>query len=102
MSTVVVNGFFQGLVYGLLAVGLVVIYRGARVINFAYGETGMIGAFVFADLWLTHGWPLLLALVVSLLLSTVVGGITEVVVARPLRREPPIVAMVGTFGVASL
>ena len=41
MTTVVVNGFFVGLVYGLLAAGLVVVYRGSRIINFAYGETGM-------------------------------------------------------------
>ena len=51
MTTVIVNGLFVGLVYGLLAVGLVVVYRGSRIINFAYGETGMLGAFVFSELW---------------------------------------------------
>ena len=63
MSTVVINGFFVGLVYGLLAVGLVVVYRGSRIINFAYGETGMIGAFVFSELWATHHLPLVFAIV---------------------------------------
>ena len=49
MLTVVVNGVFTGLVYGLLGVGLVVVYRGSRIINFAYGETGMLAAFVYLD-----------------------------------------------------
>ena len=37
MSTVLVSGLFIGLIYGVVAVGLVVIYRGSRVISFAYG-----------------------------------------------------------------
>ena len=102
MSTVVVNGFFVGLVYGLLAAGLVVIYRGSRIINFAYGETGMLGAFVFAELWADNGTPLLLALAVGVSLSALLGAATEVVLVRPLRGQPPLNAMVGTLAVAAL
>ena len=69
MSTVIVNGFFVGLVYGLLAVGLVVVYRGSRIINFAYGETGMIGAFVFSELWVDAHIGLLPALIAGVALS---------------------------------
>src|SRR2546430_1097903 len=50
MPTVVLNGAFVGLIYGLLAVGLVVTYRTARIINFAYGETGMLAAFAYFDM----------------------------------------------------
>ena len=50
MSTVVLNGLFVGLVYGLLAVGLVVVYRTSRIVNFAYGETGMLATFAYFDL----------------------------------------------------
>jgi branched-subunit amino acid ABC-type transport system permease component len=102
MTTVVVNGVFTGLVYGLLAVGLVVVYRGTRVINFAYGETGMIGAFVFSELWVGGGVALLVALVAGVLASAIVGALTEVVLVRPLRGQPPLTAMVGTLAVASL
>src|SRR4051794_34853351 len=102
MSTVILNGAFIGLIYALLGMGLVVIYRGARIINFAYAETGMLAAFVFSSLWLTHHWPLALALGLGLAVSTVLGAATEVLVVRPLRREPPVVAMVATVGVASL
>ena len=102
MTTVVVNGIFTGLVYGLLAVGLVVVYRGTRVINFAYGETGMIGAFVFSELWVGSGVALVLALVAGVLASATVGALTELVLVRPLRGQPPLTAMVGTLAVASL
>jgi branched-chain amino acid transport system permease protein len=100
--TVVVNGVFTGLVYGLLAVGLVVVYRGSRIINFAYGETGMLGAFVFSELWVTHHVPLVVALVLGVGLSAAVGAATEVVLVRPLRGQPPLNAMVGTLAVAAL
>ena len=110
MSAVVTNGFFVGLIYGLFGVGLVVVYRGSRVVNFAYGETGMLGAFIFADLRFgsasagaaarDHG--LWLALPLGVALSAVLGALTEFAVVRPLRNAPRIRPLVGTFAVASL
>ena len=102
MTTVIVNGAFTGLVYGLLAVGLVVVYRGTRIVNFAYGETGMIGAFVFSELWVDGGLVLGVALLAGVAASAGVGALTEVVLVRPLRGQPPLTAMVGTLAVASL
>jgi branched-chain amino acid transport system permease protein len=110
MTTVLVNGFFLGVVYGLLAVGLVVIYRGSRVINFAYGETGMIAAFVYAEMRFGSSAAGLgnsdAGLWLTLPLAVVVGGalgtVTEVLVVRPLRQAPPIRTLVGTFAVSAL
>jgi branched-subunit amino acid ABC-type transport system permease component len=102
MTTVIVNGVFVGLVYGLLAVGLVVVYRGSRIINFAYGETGMLGAFVFSELWIDGGLALPLALLIGVATSAAVGAATEVALIRPLRGEPSLTAMVGTLAVAAL
>jgi len=111
MSTVVVNGLFVGIVYGLLGVGLVVVYRGSRVINFAYGETGMIGAFVFAELRggllanrqlgsADHG--LLVPLLAAVAVGAAVGAGTELAVVRPLRNASRLQVMVGTLAVDSL
>jgi branched-subunit amino acid ABC-type transport system permease component len=109
MSAVVLNGFFVGLIYGLLGVGIVVVYRGSRVVNFAYGETGMLGAFVFADLRfgsgasaLAHDHGLWLALPVGVAVSAALGALTEVLVVRPLRDAPRIRPLVGTFAVGAL
>lgn len=102
MTTVVVNGFFTGLVYALLAVGLVVTYRCSRVVNFAYGEIGMVGAFVFAELWVDGTAPLVLALAVGVGASVLLGGATEALVIRRLREEPRLTSMVATLGIASL
>lgn len=102
MTTVIVNGFFVGLVYALLGVGLVIVYRGSRVINFAHGETGMLAAFVFSDVWIDGPLPLGVGLAAAVALAAGLGAATEVLVARPLRNEPRSVAMVGTFAVGAL
>ncbi|HUF85087.1 MAG TPA: hypothetical protein VMQ81_10905, partial [Acidimicrobiia bacterium] len=61
MDTVLVNGFFVGLVYGLVAVGLVVTYRCSRVLNFGYAGIGIVAAFLFSELYADNGVRLLLA-----------------------------------------
>jgi branched-subunit amino acid ABC-type transport system permease component len=111
MSSVIVSGFFVGLVYGLLGVGFAIVYRGSRVVNFAYGETGMVAAMIFADLRFGRGGVvgggtvdhgLIVALLVAIAAAVVIGGATELVIARPLRNSPRIQVLVGTLAVGSL
>jgi branched-chain amino acid transport system permease protein len=109
MPTVVLNGAIVGLVYGLLAVGLVVIYRTSRIINFAYGETGMLAAFVYFDLRLgrntttfTRDHGILLALPAALVLGALVGVVMEWAIARPLRSNPTLNGMVATIAASLL
>jgi branched-chain amino acid transport system permease protein len=112
VSSVVVSGFFVGLVYGLLTIGLVIVYRGARVINFAHGETGMVAAMVFADLRFGSGASpfqtsvtdrgVILPLLISVAIAAALGAATELLVARPLRAAPRVQVLVGTLAVGSL
>lgn len=109
MSTVVLNGLFVGLVYGLLAVGLVVIYRTSRIINFAYGETGMLATFVYFDIRLgtntstfTKDHGIVVALLAALALGAVIGVVMEVAIARPIRDNPTLNGMVGTIAASLL
>jgi branched-subunit amino acid ABC-type transport system permease component len=102
VDAVVLNGVFVGVIYGLVAVGLVVTYRCSRVINFAYGEIGMLAAFVFLELWTEEGVALGLALAAAIGLSAALGGATEVLVIRPLRDQPRLAAMVGTLAVGAV
>jgi branched-subunit amino acid ABC-type transport system permease component len=106
VTAIVLNGLFVGLVYGLLALGLVVVYRGSRVINFAHGEIGMISAFVYTELRAgRHGLAdhgIVVPLLVAVALGAGLAALIELVVARPLRDAPPVRAMVATFGIGSL
>lgn len=106
MTPIVLNGLFVGLIYGLLAAGLVIVYRGSRIVNFAHGEIGMIGAFVYTELRTgSHGLDdrgMWFPLIGGALVAAALGAFTEVVVARPLRDAPPVRAMVATFAVGSL
>jgi branched-chain amino acid transport system permease protein len=108
LGAVVLNGVFVGLIYGLLAVGLVVTYRVSRIVNFAYGETGMLCAFVFFGIRL-HATParlvdhgIVVALPVAMLLGAAIGAVMERVIARPLRSNPVLNGMVGTIATSLL
>ncbi|MHB8669051.1 MAG: branched-chain amino acid ABC transporter permease [Acidimicrobiales bacterium] len=109
MPTVILSGIFVGLIYGLLAVGLVITYRTSRVVNFAHGETGMLAAFAYFDLRFgsntttisaDHG--ILLALPVAVVLGAMIGLAMEWAIARPLRSNPTLNGMVGTIGASLL
>lgn len=109
MNAVVLNGIFVGLIYGLLGVGLVVVYRGSRVVNFAYSETGMLAAFLFTEIrfgkeavGVLEDQGLWVALPVAMVAAGLLGAVTELLVVRPLRNAPRIRPLVGTFAVATL
>ncbi|HVV35401.1 MAG TPA: ATP-binding cassette domain-containing protein [Acidimicrobiales bacterium] len=98
---VLVLGAITGMTYGILAVGLVLIYRSNRIINFAHGE---IGAFAAAVLGVTvTRWhvPYWIAFPGALAIAAGIGALSEVVVVRRLRKAPPVMSIVGTLGLAS-
>jgi ABC-type branched-subunit amino acid transport system ATPase component/ABC-type branched-subunit amino acid transport system permease subunit len=95
-------GVLSGLTYGLLAVGLVLIYRSSRIINFAYGQMGAIAVAVMGLLTHNLGFPYYLALIPALATGGAVGGVTELVVVRRLRNAPLLMSIVATLGVGAL
>lgn len=94
-------GAITGLVYALLAAGLVLVYRSTGVINFAYGELGALCAAVLAKL-VDIGLPFWLALVAAVGLGAVLGGVIELVIVRRLSASPRLVLLVATIGVGQL
>lgn len=98
----VFEGAVNGLVFGLLAMGIVLIYRSTRVINFAVGNMGMIGAGLFALLVAQYGVPFWLAAPLSLLVGIIYGAIVELVVIRRLFQAPRVIVLVATIGIAQL
>ncbi|MEZ5220574.1 MAG: ATP-binding cassette domain-containing protein [Ilumatobacteraceae bacterium] len=95
---VTVQGALVGAMYGLLGVGLVLVYRSNRVVNFAQGELGALGAAVFALAVGRWGMPYWLMLPVALVVSAVVAGVAEIGIVRRLRDVPPIMTVIATLG----
>ncbi len=90
----------QGLVFGLLAMGIVLIYRSTRVINFAVGNMGLPGAALFALLMINYEFPFWIALIACLLIGALLGLVTEVIVVKRLFHRPRIVLLIATVGIA--
>ena len=100
MLKFLVIGVFQGATYGLLAVGLVLVYKGTRTFNFAQGEFGTVAAYVSFALFANAGLPYGLAVLIGVLCAVVLGLIVERVVVRPLLNAPRLTLLVATVGVA--
>jgi len=98
----VFNGVVTGMVIGLLAMGIVLIYRSTRVINFAVGNLGLPAAGLFALMQLNWGFPFWLGLAVALVVGTAVGAAVELTVVRRLFTRPRVILLVATVGVAQL
>ena len=92
-SQLVFNGLIAGLEIGLLAMGIVLIYRSTRVINFAVGNMGLVGASLLALLVIEFEVPFWLAAIGSLIVGTLFGTI----MALGASRFAPSLAQVGAL-----
>ncbi len=96
---VLVQGVFYGLGYGLLALGLVLVYRTNRVLNFAQGQIGVIAAVFLVKLTADFKFNYWFALVLSVGLAAFVGALSELVLRRLFNR-PRVLVMVATIGLS--
>jgi ABC-type branched-subunit amino acid transport system ATPase component/ABC-type branched-subunit amino acid transport system permease subunit len=96
---VVLLGTIIGLTYGLLAVGLVLIYRTNRIINFAHGQIGAFGAAIFGVAAVKWHIPYWIAFPMALFVAAATGAAAETGVVRRLRNAPRLMSIVATLGV---
>ncbi|MCU1595785.1 MAG: amino acid/amide transporter rane protein 1, family [Frankiales bacterium] len=98
-------GIVQGAIYGLIGLGLVLLYKSNRIFNFAQAEFGTIAGLctllalngrLFGISW--H-MPYAVAAVVGVLIGTLTAVATERLVIRPLFNRPKVILVVGTVGV---
>jgi len=97
-----VIGVITGAGYGLVALGLVLIYKSSGVFNFAQGEFGTVAVYTLFRLHDKIGVPLLLAMLIGLAASMALALATERAVIRPLFDAPRVTLLVATAGVALL
>ncbi len=96
------NGVLIGLMYSLIALGFVLVYKATDAINFAQGEFVMIAGFVVAVALGVYGAPLWLAVAVGLAGMIGFGFGLERVVLRPLIGRPIVAVIMATIGLAAV
>jgi ABC-type branched-subunit amino acid transport system ATPase component/branched-subunit amino acid ABC-type transport system permease component len=99
-SGTLMRGLLVGITYGLLAVGLVLIYRSSRVLNFAHAEIGIFAAIMFEKLVKDNDISYWIALPMALWFAAQVGALCEVVIIRRLRTAPRVMSVVATLGLS--
>ena len=95
-------GIGAGAAYVLIAQGIVLIYRGSGVLNFAQGGIAMVGAQMFFSLRDNHAVPAALAFVASILVCAAIGAAMQLLVLRRLRRASALVRLVSTLALLAL
>jgi branched-chain amino acid transport system permease protein len=95
------DGLLLGSVYALMAVGIGLVFGVLRLVNFAYGQLVMAGAFALA-LASQWGWPAWAGVVLCFAVVLALSACMEWVVFRPLRGHSPAVMLVATFAIAFL
>jgi branched-chain amino acid transport system permease protein len=93
----VVEAFGLGAVYALMAVGIGLVFGVLRLVNFAYGQLVMVGAYTLA---FTASWPVAASIVACYAVVVALSLAMDRAVFRPLRGESPAVMLVTTFAIA--
>ncbi|SEC21513.1 branched-chain amino acid ABC transporter permease [Rhodobacter sp. 24-YEA-8] len=96
---VAVGGLLSGVMYSLVAIGFVLIYKTSGVLNFAQGAMVLFAALTFVSL-VERGVPFAFALVITLLIMGLLGLAIERAVLRPLANRPPMTLFMATLGLA--
>jgi branched-chain amino acid transport system permease protein len=86
-----------GAIYALMAVGIGLVFGVLRLVNFAYGQLVMAGAYTLA---FTSGWPVVASIVACFAVVVALSLAMERAVFRPLRGQSPAVMLVTTFAIA--
>ncbi len=97
---VVVFGALIGLLYGMVALGLILIYRANRIINFAQAEMGAVAAVLAVLLIKVQHVPYLVAFVIAMVAAVLSGWLVELLIVRRFASAPRLVLSVATIGVA--
>ncbi len=101
-TQLLVSGLSVGFLYGLSAMGFVMIFKSSSVLNFAHGELLALGAYFFLALVTWAKLPILLAFLLTLVGCFLVGILIERIFLRPLIGEPLIFIIMLTVGLAAM
>jgi len=95
----IVDAVGLGAVYALMAVGIGLVFGVLRLVNFAYGQLVMAGAYTLA---FTSSWPTAASVAACVVVVLALSTAMDLAVFRPLRGQSPAVMLVTTFALAFL
>jgi len=95
----VISGIAQGCIYGLIALGFVLIYKATETVSFAQGELMMLGAFCGLALMTMLGWPFWLSVPCAIAAMALFGMGVERLVIRPVLGQPAFSIVMLTIGI---
>ncbi len=96
----IISGAAQGCIYGLIALGFVLIYKATETVTFAQGDLMMLGAFAGLVLMTMLGFPYWLAVPSVIAAMAVFGALTERIVIRPVLGQPAFSIVMLTIGIS--
>ena len=96
------SGMCIGAVYGIVAVGIVLVYRTHRIINFAAAGIGAVPGIGMALLVALHGFSWWLAFPITVAGGALLGAVSDVVVIRRFAHSPRLILTVATIGLAQI
>jgi branched-chain amino acid transport system permease protein len=99
---VIVTGIATGGVYGLIALGFVLIFKATGILNLATGAFMTLGAFICLTLLEMVGLPFWLAMIATLFLAVALGIVVERLILRQMIGEPVIAVIMITIGLSSI
>jgi branched-chain amino acid transport system permease protein len=99
---VTVDGVVQGLLTALIALGIVIVYRANRIVNFAAADLGAVPATLTLLLYASVGWNLYLAIVTGFGAAIVLGVLVEFLFLRRFFTAPRLILTVATIGVTQV
>ena len=102
LLSLLMNGVSIGMMYSLIALGFVLVYKATDAINFAQGEFVMMAGLIASAMLAIDGAPLIAALVATFAIMIGFGFALERVVLRPLLGRPVVAVIMATIGLAAV
>ncbi len=99
---IIIVGAVFGSLYALLALGLLLVYRANRIVNFAQAELGAVAAVMSIELVLKWHWNYFAAIGMGVLIAAGTGALINITVVRRLQNAPRLILTVATIGVAQI
>ena len=99
---IVLRGVVFGSLIALLAIGVVLVYRANRIVNFAQAELGSVAAVLAIEFKLVWGWNYFVAIGTGFAMAAILGAIIDAVVIRRFHRAPRLILTVATIGLAQI